>query len=108
MTIEEYQEKALSTSAYGTGQAIIYPALGLNGEAGEVAEKIKKCLRDKQGVFDEDDKLAIALEIGDVIWYCNALTKDIGYTLEEIMKMNIIKIESRRTRNKINGDGDNR
>lgn len=108
MEIKEYQDRALSTSTYGDGVSIIYPVLGLNGEAGEVAEKVKKCLRDKKGIFDDEIKLNIALELGDVLWYVNAAARDIGYTLEDIMKLNISKIESRRERDKIHGSGDNR
>lgn len=108
MTIKEYSEKAIATATYGLGDSIIYPTLGLNGEAGEVAEKVKKVLRDKHGVFDEEIKYDMAREIGDIIWYCNALARDIGYSLEEIMDMNIIKLESRKLRGVISGSGDNR
>lgn len=108
MTIKEYSDNAIATAIYGEGASIIYPTLGLNGEAGEVAEKIKKTLRDKNGIFDDEVKYDIAREIGDVLWYCNALARDIGYSLEEIMSMNIIKLKSRQERNKIHGDGDNR
>lgn len=108
MNIKEYSDKAIATAIYGEGASIIYPTLGLNGEAGEVAEKIKKTLRDKNGVFDDEIRYDIALEIGDVLWYCNALARDIGYSLEEIMSMNIIKLKSRQERDKIHGDGDNR
>lgn len=108
MTIKEYSERAISTATYGLGDSIIYPTLGLNGEAGEVAEKVKKVLRDKHGVFDEEIKYDMAREIGDIIWYCNALARDIGYSLEEIMDMNIVKLESRKLRGVISGSGDNR
>lgn len=108
MNIKEYSDKAIATAIYGEGASIIYPTLGLTGEAGEVAEKIKKTLRDKNGVFDDEIRYDIALEIGDVLWYCNALARDIGYSLEEIMSMNIIKLKSRQERDKIHGDGDNR
>ena len=108
MTIKEYSERAIATATYGLGDNIIYPTLGLNGEAGEVAEKVKKVLRDKHGVFDEEIKYDMAREIGDIIWYCNALARDIGYSLEEIMDMNIVKLESRKLRGVISGSGDNR
>ena len=108
MTIKEYSERAIATATYGLGDSIIYPTLGLNGEAGEVAEKVKKVLRDKYGVFDEEIKYDMAREIGDIIWYCNALARDIGYSLEEIMDMNIVKLESRKLRGVISGSGDNR
>ena len=108
MTIQEYQDRALATAIYGSGNSIIYPALGMNGEAGEVAEKIKKVLRDKNGVFSQDDKDEILKEVGDVLWYCNALCRDIGHTLEFCMEVNISKLESRKERKVINGSGDNR
>ena len=108
MTIQEYQNRALATANYGVGNKIIYPALGLNGEAGEVAEKIKKVLRDKGGFFDEESKLQIIMEISDCLWYCNALAHDLGYSLESVMELNIQKLESRKERNVIHGSGDNR
>lgn len=108
MELKEYQEKALSTAVYGAGHSIIYPTLGLTGEAGEVSEKVKKALRDKGGEFSDEYKSEILKEVGDVLWYCNALCRDLGYTLEDCMELNIHKLESRRKRNVINGDGDNR
>lgn len=108
MEVKEYSRRALATATYGVGNAILYPTLGLTGEAGEVAEKVKKVLRDKNGVFGDEEKHDIAKEAGDVLWYINALANDIGYTLEEIMEMNITKLESRKQRGVIGGSGDNR
>ena len=108
MTIQTYQDEALSTAIYGEGQKIIYPVLGINGEAGEIAEKIKKILRDKSGEFSDESKQEILKEIGDVLWYCNALCRDLGFTLEDAMILNIEKLKSRRERNMIHGSGDNR
>jgi NTP pyrophosphatase (non-canonical NTP hydrolase) len=108
MEIKEYQERAIATAIYGVGNAIIYPTLGICGEAGEVSEKVKKTLRDSSGEFSDEKKLEIAKEIGDVIWYCNALARDIGYDLESIMIMNLHKLESRKDRGVISGSGDNR
>ena len=108
MTIKEYSERAIATATYGLGDSIIYTTLGLNGEAGEVSDKVKKVLRDRKGVFDDEIKHDIAKEIGDVVWYCNALARDLGYTLHEIMEMNITKLESRKQRGVIGGSGDNR
>jgi NTP pyrophosphatase (non-canonical NTP hydrolase) len=104
--IKEYREKALLTATYDDKYKIIYPALGLAGESGEVAEKIKKMLRDNNGIITDEIKENIILEIGDVLWYCNALARDLGYTLEEVMQKNIDKLASRVIRNKIHGDGD--
>jgi NTP pyrophosphatase (non-canonical NTP hydrolase) len=108
MTLSEYQTQAVTTAIYGDGNSIIYPALGLNGEAGEVAEKIKKVLRDNGGIFSDDNKKEIAKEISDVLWYCAALSRDLGYTLDEIAQINLDKLKSRQERNKITGSGDNR
>lgn len=108
MTLNDYQKEALSTAVYGSGSKIIYPTLGLAGEAGEVADKVKKVLRDNDGNFDEWRKIQIAAEIGDVLWYIAALTNDLGYTLEDIAKLNLGKLKSRRENNTIHGEGDNR
>lgn len=103
--IEEYQKRALATAVYKDNA---YPYLGLCGEAGEVADKYKKILRDKDGVMSGDDAEAIAYELGDVAWYINAIARDIGYTLPGILSMNIHKLESRKERGVIGGNGDNR
>lgn len=106
MNINEYQKGALETAIYPEDKRIIYPTLGLVGEAGEVAEKVKKVYRDNRSEFSEEKKEAIALEIGDVLWYCATLSNDLGYTLEEVAEMNLAKLRSRQQRNKIAGDGD--
>jgi NTP pyrophosphatase (non-canonical NTP hydrolase) len=108
MTLNDYQKEALSTSVYGSGSKIIYPTLGLAGEAGEVADKVKKVLRDNEGNFDEWRKLQIAAEIGDVLWYIAALADDLGFTMEDIANLNIGKLKQRRQNNTIHGEGDNR
>lgn len=108
MTLDEYQNYALETAIYPKQYKIIYPALGITGEAGECSDKVKKVIRDNNGEFTDDRKREIAKEIGDVLWYCAALAHDIGYTLNEVSKMNVEKLNSRKERNKINGNGDNR
>lgn len=108
MLVNEYQEQAVATAIYGQGQSIIYPTLGLAGEAGEVAEKVKKVLRDKGGIFTDEIKLEIAKEASDVLWYISALARDLGYSLEEIAEINLSKLKSRQERNVISGSGDNR
>jgi NTP pyrophosphatase (non-canonical NTP hydrolase) len=104
--MNEYQKKALETAIYD--MPIFYPALGLCGEAGEVADKVKKVIRDNNGEFSDEIKLEIAKEIGDVLWYCATLAKDLGYDLSTIAEMNYEKLKSRKTRGKIGGNGDNR
>ena len=109
MTFKDYQDKAVKTAIYGSGSTIIYPALGLANEAGEVLGKIKKVLRDNEGDFNNIERReAIAAEIGDVLWYCAALSRDIEIPLETIAQRNIEKLLDRQARNVIQGSGDNR
>ena len=111
MTLNDYQEAAMLTrtaDTYDEHNLIVYPTLGLTGEAGETADKVKKVLRDNKGDFSEERKKEIALELGDTMWYAAALAKDLGYRLEDICMMNIRKLEDRKKRNKIHGSGDER
>lgn len=114
MNFNEYQKKARSTAKYLNLDkncdplAMSYLALGLNGEAGEVAEKFKKWLRDKKMKIDDDFKESVILEIGDCFWYASNICSEMGIEFEEVFKKNIEKLESRRQRNKIHGDGDKR
>lgn len=108
MKLNEYQEKAIETAIYGAGHNIVYPTLGLAGEAGELANKVKKVLRDNNGVFTDEIKEDLAKETGDTLWYIAALAQDLGYTLEEIARENLEKLQSRKARNVIGGSGDNR
>ena len=102
MNFDEYQKFARSTAIYPDECKVVYQALGLCGEAGEVAEKVKKNIRDGKSLD------GLALELGDVLWYISTLADDLGVTLEEVAKANIEKLQSRMERNKIKGDGDNR
>lgn len=108
MTLNEFQNEANKTAIYPDEQLIIYPTLGLTGEAGEVADKVKKILRDKESIFSTEDLRSIALELGDTLWYISTLSRDLGYTLEEVAQMNIDKLKSRQERNKLGGSGDDR
>lgn len=108
MRFEDYEESAAKTAIYPKEERIIYPVLGINGEAGEIAEKVKKVLRDKGGRFDINDKAEIGKEIGDVLWYLTALSHDLGITLEQCARVNLEKLKSRQERDRLNGSGDNR
>ena len=108
MEVNEYQRMALETAVYPKEYKIIYPALGLAGEAGEAVDKIKKVLRDNNGEFTDEKKKEIALELGDLSWYLAVEANDIGYTLEEIFQMNYDKLKSRQKRGVLGGSGDNR
>ncbi len=107
MELNEYQKSAIATAIYPAELKVIYPALGLAGEAGETADKVKKVVRDCNRDFSASRE-TIALEVGDVLWYCANIANDLGYSLEEIAQMNLSKINSRRERNALQGSGDNR
>lgn len=100
-----YQESAMSTAIYPPHFSVIYPALGLAGEAGEVAERVKKGIRDNDGVFDRE---AIKKELGDVLWYVANLAADLEINLNEVAEANLRKLSDRAARKVLNGDGDNR
>lgn len=106
--IDLYQQKCLKYAKYPETARIIYPTLGLTGEAGEVSDKVKKVIRDNEGDFTDEIKKEIMKELGDVLWYCATLAHDLGFYLSDVAFGNIEKLESRFQRNKIGGSGDNR
>ena len=108
MNFDDYQKEAMKTAQYGVGNSLVYPALGLAGEAGEVANKVKKILRDDGGILTEKVRLSISGELGDVLWYLAAIANDLGITLDVIAQDNIIKLHDRNARGVISGNGDNR
>ena len=115
MTFEKYQKLSDGTALYrdkvpfpSKESSFVYPVLGLNGEAGEVAEKIKKILRDKGGEINEEDKEELAKELGDVLWYLSQTATELDLSLDEIAELNIEKLNSRKERGKLSGNGDNR
>jgi NTP pyrophosphatase (non-canonical NTP hydrolase) len=109
MDFKEYQKKSRETAIYpNKGENYIYPTLGLVGEAGEVAEKIKKIIRDDNFEISEEKKEDFKKEIGDVLWYMAQLCTELDLSLEEVAELNIEKLQSRKRRNVIHGSGDNR
>lgn len=111
MKLNEYQEKAQETSNYSRPNqflAITYCSLGLTGEAGEVANKVKKIFRDDNGVCNPEKLRELMYEVGDCLWYIAMLAKECGYTLEDVAQMNYEKLHSRAERGKIGGSGDHR
>mgnify|MGYP001485911824 CR=1 FL=1 len=108
MNFDEYQAEAASTAIYPGSDMIIYPALGLCSEAGEVAGKVKKCIRDHNGAITPADCEKIADEIGDVLWYIAALAQDIRIPMSMIAKRNVEKLKDRRERGVLAGSGDDR
>jgi len=103
-----YQRSASKTAIYPDEHRILYPALGLAGEAGEVANKVKKLVRDGIENRPEDWREQIASEIGDVLWYCAALATDLNLTLGMIAAQNEVKLSARKDAGTIGGDGDKR
>lgn len=108
LTLSAYQSAAQATAIYPRPRAIEYVALGLASEAGEVAGKIKKVLRDKDAAFDEDDKAGLAAELGDVLWYVAQLATELGLDLNDVAAGNIAKLQARKARGTIAGSGDQR
>ena len=105
----EYQDFADTTDVYPNDKFNIgYKALGLVGEAGEVADKIKKIYRDKNGNFNATDEVEIAKELGDCLWYISCIAAAIGFELSDIAKLNVDKLSKRKTEGKLHGSGDNR
>jgi NTP pyrophosphatase (non-canonical NTP hydrolase) len=109
MNFSDYQTKSRKTAQYpAIGHAVIYPTLGLTNEAGEVAGKIKKIFRDKNGLIGEAERAALQSELGDVLWYLAQVCTELDLSLDEVAEHNIKKLYSRLERGKIGGDGDNR
>jgi NTP pyrophosphatase (non-canonical NTP hydrolase) len=108
MDLNDYQKAARRTAIYAEEHRVIYPALGLASEAGEVAGKIKKVLRDQGGDFAKAPLEAIRDELGDVLWYVAVLAADLGLALDEIAAENLAKLSSRKQRGRLSGGGDRR
>ena len=109
MDFKTYQKQARLTAQYpNLGSNNIYPTLGLVGEAGEVAEKVKKVIRDKKGIFDDESKKGIKKELGDVLWYLSNLCTEFEFNLEDVALQNLEKLKKRVAKGKISGSGDNR
>ena len=107
MQFIEYQREARKTAIYpNLGHNFIYPTLGLCGESGEVAEKIKKVIRDNEGQISNEVKTKIMNELGDVLWYVANLATELHLNLDIIAQSNIDKLKDRQQRNMIKGDGD--
>lgn len=110
MKFSEYQKKATKTAVYPRvdGHGWVYPALGLANEAGEVNGKLKKVIRDNNGVVDQEQRQAISKELGDVLWYMAQLATELDINLDEVAAANLAKLASRQERGVLGGSGDNR
>ena len=103
-----YQRSASGTAIYPEQHRITYPALGMAGEAGEVANKVKKLVRDGMDKMPSDWREQIAGELGDVLWYCAAIATDLNMSLGQVAMSNKNKLSSRKQRGVIGGFGDKR
>jgi NTP pyrophosphatase (non-canonical NTP hydrolase) len=106
--LSEYQELSRRTAEYPRTAWLSYPALGLAGEAGEVAEHAKKAIRDDGGEVSDERRSAMAKELGDVLWYVAQLASELGLELEEVAQQNLAKLLSRQRRGVLSGSGDER
>lgn len=112
MNLNEYQDQASRTAIYPEqGQhwgGLIYCALKLNGEAGEVADKIGKALRDEGGLISDERREALILELGDVLWYIANMARELNASLEQVASKNLAKLAARKAKGTLRGDGDSR
>lgn len=109
MRLSDYQQRSRATAVYpDAGSNLTYPALGLCGEAGEAAEKVKKAIRDDGGELTPERRDALAAELGDVLWYVAQLATEAGLDLDEIAGANLDKLLSRQERAVLHGSGDSR
>jgi len=109
MELSEYQSRSRTTAVYPqAGTNLLYPTLGLCGEAGEVAEKIKKMVRDDGGLLTDERRSALAKELGDVLWYLAQIATEAELELDAIAVANIEKLSSRQRRDVLQGSGDER
>lgn len=108
MELSEYQRLSRRTASYPRESWLAYPALGLSGEAGEVADHAKKTIRDDGGNITDARRAAMAAELGDVLWYLAQLATELGLDLDEIAQANLDKLLSRQRRGVLSGEGDDR
>jgi NTP pyrophosphatase (non-canonical NTP hydrolase) len=110
VNFNEYQKRALTTalSSNTDFQDLMHWVLGINGEAGEIAEKMKKIIRDKNGVMTEEDKKDFGKEMGDVLWYLAVFANHLGLKLDDVAQANLDKLADRKMRDVLRGSGDNR
>lgn len=111
MNFTEYQQETAKTAIYPSDspiQALSYVTMGLVGEAGEIANKVKKIIRDNDGVITEGHRDDIAAELGDVLWYVSQLATELDTFLSIVAEHNIIKLRGRAQRGVLQGAGDNR
>ena len=106
---DAYQKQCKKTAVYPkVGRGFVYPLIGLQGETGEVSEKIKKVFRDDGGKLTKEKREEIKKELGDVLWYLAQLSTELNIKFSDVVLENIKKLSSRKVRGTLHGDGDNR
>lgn len=108
MNMNEYQQQAAKTAIYPADQGLTYTVLGLASEAGELAGKLKKIIRDQGGERDYGQDYELAAELGDCLWYVALIARELGFDLSSIAAANLDKLADRANRGKLSGSGDNR
>lgn len=109
MTFNDYQKRAKTTAQYSATVPVwLYLVLGLVSESGEVADKFKKIIRNKDSQFSGDDKAEIKKELGDVLWYLSQIAEELGFSFEAVAQANLAKLADRKKRDVIKSTGDNR
>jgi len=105
---QEYQDQAAETAVYPKPIGLAYVALGLAGEAGEIANKVKKVYRDNGGKLLPEVRATLVKEVGDALWYVSALATELGVDLQDVAAANLAKLQDRKERDVLKGSGDNR
>ena len=111
LTLDMYQREAFKVAEYpgiGTPEGLVYTTLGLTGEAGELANHLKKVMRDDGHEMTPERRKAMLGELGDILWYVSQCAKEMGFTMNEVGQANLEKLASRSVRGKIQGSGDHR
>ena len=108
MELSDYQRRSRRTAEYPREAWLTYPALGLAGEAGEIAEHVKRVVRDDAGEVSDERRAAIASELGDVLWYVAGIASELGLDLDQVAQANLEKLLSRQRRGVLSGRGDDR
>lgn len=106
--MNDYQQLASTTAKYPKESALVYTVLGMASEAGEVAGKLKKAIRDEGGTISPERREQLISEVGDVLWYVAMVALELNVSLSEVAEQNLDKLLDRKTRGVIGGDGDNR
>jgi len=108
MNFSDYQCRAVETAVYPKAIGLQYVTLGLTGEAGEIANSVKKIFRDDKGALTAARRESLKKELGDVLWYAAMVAYELAIDLDEVAESNIQKLQARSSAGTIHGSGDER